>query len=311
MRVLFVNPTEEKCGVYQYGVNLFETLRESKAHRYSIVRPHSRAQLADHAAYFMPDAIIYNWAPGIGGWLAHAPFGMANKELAVYHDGGISERFDAVLFSDPTATRFSNWYPIGRPIPTYTDRQPRGSHPEGEGPHIGVNGFLGAWSPLAVSRIVRDFERCVIRLHLPSATYGDPSGKMADAQARQCQYIVSAQPGIRLEISHEFLPMADLLRWLSLNDLNVYMRDLPPAWRGVSSVLDCALAVRRPIAVNRCVAFRHVHNLTPSICVEDNSLKTILANGTAPLEPLYAAWAPEKIRAQVEACLADVMGIAQ
>ena len=103
-----------------------------------------------------------------------------------------------------------------------------------------------------------------------------------------------------MEVCHDFLSTYNLLRWLRQNDLNVYMRDLPPTWRGVSSVLDPALAARRPIAVNLCTAFRHVHNLNPSICAEHNSLPTILENGIRPLEPIYQEYAPHRVRAQVE-----------
>jgi hypothetical protein len=40
--------------------------------------------------------------------------------------------------------------------------------------------------------------------------------------------------------------------------------------------------------------FRHVINARPSICIEDASMKEIIANGTKPLEPFYEAWSPKK-----------------
>ena len=36
--------------------------------------------------------------------------------------------------------------------------------------------------------------------------------------------------------------------------------------------------------------FRHLFDCYPSICIEDNSLKTILGNGVKHLEKLYEEW---------------------
>jgi hypothetical protein len=103
------------------------------------------------------------------------------------------------------------------------------------------------------------------------------------------------------------LAQAQLLEWLRENDLNCYLRDPAWNWRGVASAPDCALAVRRPLAVNKCNAFRHLHGLTPSICVEDQSLSQIIGNGLSPLVPLYKQFAPEIVQRQVEDVLASVV----
>ena len=306
IQTLFVNSSEPHCGVHQYGKNLFAVLKGSKRIKFWYVEPSGYPELLSLALKNRFDAMFWNWAPGIGGWMAgRYPFGFAVKNIAVYHDGHLDpSRFDAVLFSDPTMPSKGKWHSIGRPLPEWEWEPGDGPNPRRPAPWIGVNGFLGAWAPIAVRKILSDFKAAHIRLLLPAATYGDPTGASAQVSAHQCRDLCAGKPDISLEVCHDFLSTYNLLRWLRLNDLNVYMRDLPPTWRGVSSVLDPALAARRPIAVNLCVAFRHVHGLNPSICAEHNSLPTILENGTKPLEPLYKEWAPHRIRAQVEEVIA-------
>lgn len=285
--VLFVNTTEPRCGVHQYGANLFSLLEDSARYAFRYFQPKNDRELQMASRSCQTDAIIYNWAPNIGGWMGHFPFqDYALHHIAVYHDGHIPhESFDAILFSDPTMPQHSNWYPIGRPVPRW-EVQDLPMRPK-DTPWIGINGFLGAWAAIGVRQILHEFPKCKLRLHLPAAVYGDPDGAQAAAQIQACTNLVALRPETTLEVRREFLPMPELLQWLSDNDLNVYARDAAMPWRGVSSVLDPALAVRRPIAVNLCSAFRHVHNLQPSICIEHNTLRTILENGVIPLLPLY------------------------
>jgi hypothetical protein len=303
MRILFVNTPEPQCGVHQYGENLFAILATSQRHHAGIARPSSLESLRSAASEFGPDLCIYNWSPVIGGWMSAAPFDISKWSLVVYHDGAVDAgRFSGVLNSDCTAPRQGNNFPIGRPIPFWNAEAattPR------DVPWIGVNGFNGAWAQLAVSRILVEFESAVIRLHLPHGKYTDPY--RTDETIRQC-LAICRNAGVTPELQCEFKPLPDLMKWLQQNDLNCYMRGSGWPGGGVSSVLDCALAVRRPIAVDHSHAFRHVHGLTPSIRVEDSSLKTIMANGTAPLQPLYERHDQKRVLADVEACIDEVTG---
>lgn len=306
-RVIFCNTLEERCGVHQYGRNLYDVIGDSLRYKIYLYEPADERALQLFCRLHQADAVIYNHSPNIGGWMLGAPFkSYARSHIAVYHDGHIPhEAFDAILFSDPTMPQHANWYPIGRPIPHYEAEEwnPKSLL------RIGVNGFMGAWAILAVRQILHEFPECVLRLHLPAAAYGDPAGAQADAQLQACKNLAACRPAVDVEVERSFLPREKFLAWLAGNDLNVYVRDLPPQWRGVSSVLDSALAVRRPIAVNLCTAFRHVHNVNPSICIEHNTLRTILENDIAPLKPLYEAWAPAVVRGQVEDVLDHVLGV--
>lgn len=296
--ILFCNTVAEQCGVFQYGWHLHQALKGSKEFNYIYVQPGSREQFMIEVTKHQPVAVIYNWHPDQGGWMGGAPFGLV-KEILIYHDwDSRSQKFDAVLFSDPTMKDHNNWYAIPRPLPLWNPTPAPPVDPRC--PTLGVHGFGGASADWLVTRAMDEFEWAVLRLHLPWAHYGDADGGTARKMADLCRQHASKKPGIELQISHHWMSVPKLMAWLALNDMNVYLRDPAAPWLGVSSALDAALAVRRPLAVNKCQGFRHVHGCVPSICVEDRSLKDILATGIAPLEKLYQENTTERLRASVD-----------
>lgn len=297
MNMLFVNPTDHRCGVHAYGRNLFQNLEGSSRVRWTYCEPESTGALRAFCSMPTPKAVVYNYSSLIGSFLSEAPFPWLDCPQAfVFHDAEVNERFDAIFFSDPTFTPHGKWHVIGRPLPRYEPKPFK----YGNGVTFGCHGFLGAWADQVVYRVMKEFEHATIRLNLPYARYGDANGDSARSAADRCRDMVQST-GINLEISHEFLLIDKLLDWLASNDMNVYIRPPEHHWRGVSSATDSALAVNRPIAINKSDAFRHLHNLSPSICVEDSSLTEIFANGLSPLVAFKAKWCdPETIQRQVE-----------
>lgn len=301
MNALFVNAYGERaCGVWQFGVNLYNVLRESEQVHWVYLEPQTAGNLMSVAMGQECDVVLYNWSSIMGGWLQNAPFPWIKKQALVFHDGEASEKFDAVFFADPTAVLTGKWHVIGRPLPTLSSiRYVVHAKNAWPGPIVGCHGFIGAWADEVVKRVMQEFEWATIRLLLPYSAYCDPQGIAAKATAATCRRMVEGKT-ISLEISHEFLPQEKLLDWLSMNDINCYIRPLNN-WRGVSSAPDCALAVKRPLAVNCCSAFRHLHHLKPSIVVDESSLLDILGNGLSPFVDWKKKWCdPEVIREQVE-----------
>lgn len=302
MIALFVNgSTEPQCGVNQFGKNLYAVLGESNRINWCYCEAQTKEWFESAVNALAPDFILYNWQAGQGGILSGAPFQGDAKQCLVYHDLAVNEeKWDAIFFADQTIQSHGKWHVIGRPLPAKSSRlfKPMDGvyHPV-----VGVHGFIGAWADQVVWRVMQEFEIATIRLSLPFAKYGDADGKMATAMAERCMTMVSNNSGIGLEISHEFMPAEALTEWLSSNDLNCYIRPCDMQWRGVSSAPDFALAANRPFAVNRCSAFRHLHNLSPSICIEDSSLTDIFANGLSPFIDFKNKWCdPQIIRNQIE-----------
>lgn len=298
MKILFVNTAEPCCGVHQYGLNMYQVLQSHPEIQTRYSQADSQASLMAEVEEFRPDAITYNWSQLIGGWISYAPFAGLGRQALFYHDGAAKfGEYSAILFSDPTMPRHENWFPIGRPIPLVTIDLPR---PEDGVITIGVNGFIGAWANRVVEKAKYDFGSCRLRLHLPIAPYGDAGGGLAHWSADYCRSIAGDTP---VEICHDFLSRPDLLRWLARNHLNCYLRDPAQGWRGVSSVTDWALAVRRPLAISRSPAFRHLHDCSPSLCAEDNSLPFLLKHSVAALAPKYEQFEPVRVAGQVKQAL--------
>ncbi len=304
MRCLFCNTTEKACGVYQYGQNLYRILEASESIEWDLLESRLEPPIQELRQY---SVVMYNWQGLIGSWMSMTPFNLGKRARQVfcYHDLEVphEDYWDAIIFSDPTVASHGKWHHIGRPIPEYT---PIINPLKFRKPIVGVHGFVGAQADQVVYRVVNEFEEATVRLHLPFSPFCDPSGDQARRVVETCRQI-STGKGIDLQVSHEFMGSRELLDWLCQNDINCYFRDPAQHWRGVSSAPDMALASRKPLAVNRCNAFRHLHGLTPSICVEDSSLMDIIEHGLEPLVPIYQRWSPEVIRNQVEDVLYSVV----
>ena len=134
---------------------------------------------------------------------------------------------------------------------------------------IGSFGFgTGGKGVEALTAIVQDsYENAIIRLHLPHAKFGDADGSKARAIVAHYSSILY-KPGIKLEVSHDFLEEDRLLEFLAQNTINAFLYNRSDD-RFISSAIDYALAVQRPIAIRRSSMFRHIWDARPSICIED------------------------------------------
>ncbi len=79
--------------------------------------------------------------------------------------------------------------------------------------------------------------------------------------------------------------------------------------RGISSTIDNALAVSRPVAVSDCPMFRHILTASPSVCAEEVPLKTILKNGFTPVVELAKDWTNENLVWEYERILLKTLSI--
>ncbi len=298
MKALFCNVSEPACGVFQFGENLFGILRDSSHIEWRLHHASDKEAFMELAKGF--DAVLYNYSSLIASFVSVAPFAQLEKpQFLIFHDAALDEsRWDGIFFSDPTLASYGKWHVFGRPLPESSDGPV--NRPNTVLPVIGSHGFIGAWADLVVQRVKDEFHNAQVRLNLPFAKHVDADGAQATAMAERCRAIAS-DSGIELFINHSLLPPFALLDWLRSNDMNVYLRPTDMNWRGVASAPDFALAADRPIAVNRCNAFRHLHNLDPSICIEDRNLLEIFEEGIRPFQAFKNRWCdPEIIRRQIE-----------
>jgi len=318
-KILFVTHLKKQCGVYQFGQEIFEALKASSNYDFIKVECESLKELKEAISITKPLLIIYNYHPTVMPWLCYKSFkGMYKNnvfDIKIKQIGIIHEITQALA---DTATAYRNSYIIGRPSkiinslfdyyiaadPTLLLKNPivfkTGRLIKEFTPVLKENkscipiiGSFGFATPnkgfeKLIERVQHEFDEAIIKINMPFAAFGDKNGDCAKTIANKCFKIVNKK-NIQLEISHNFLEHPALFNFLSGNDLNVFFYE-DKTGRGISSAVDNALAVHKPIAVSNCPMFRHILNIQPSICIDNSSLKEIMNNGFAPLVNTVEMW---------------------
>lgn len=294
-KILIISHKEQQCGIYQFGRNIANTLAKSVKYSFGYAECTSAEEFYAIVNDVMPAAIIYNhYYAATMPWLTKKVI----HKVKVPHIGIIHEVtqqivdrldddfFDFHIAPDPTLLLKNPLvFKTGRLVPNYEN-----NYTAPDVPTIGSFGFgtAGKGFEKLISTIQDEFDDATIKLHIPFATFGDASGTMAQAITKKCQELI-VKPGIRLQLSHEFLSQEQLLDFLARNSLNAFFYDENKG-RGISSVIDHALATQVPIAITKSNMFRHIFSASPSICIEDSSLKQIMQNGFEPLAHYRREW---------------------
>jgi len=293
-KILFLSHKEHQCGVYQYGRNIANALEKSRTISFVYTECSGSNEYYSIVDKTNPSAIIYNYHPSTLPWINKKVI----RKIKVPHidiihevtqevaDAADDSFFNYHIAPDPTLLKKNPLvFKTGRLVLEYKNRYELPKIPT-----IGSFGFgmAGKGFHKLISRVQDEFDTAIIRLHIPFATFGDSDGRAALSIAKQCKELI-VKPGIELQLSHEFLSQKQLLDFLAQNSLNAFFYDEHKG-RGISSVIDFALSVQRPIAITKSGMFRHIISTCPSICVEDSSLVEILQNGIGPLSKYCLDW---------------------
>jgi hypothetical protein len=335
INILFVTHTKEQCGVYQFGKDIFEAIESSSKYKFIKLECESLKELEDAVSKNNPEGIIYNYHPSVMPWLCNKHTkGMYKNNIAkiqcvqigiiheitqevadnatayrneiVYGDSQkmLNSLFDFYTAADPTLLLKNPYvFKTGRLVPSYINSNVIS---DSKIPIIGSFGFGTANKGFEelVTKVQNEFDEAKIKINIPFAEFGDKDGNNARKIAEDCKALIKNEK-IKLEITHDFLQEKELFNFLAGNDLNVFLYQ-DKSGRGISSALDNALAVQRPIAVSNCPMFRHVLNIEPSICIEHFSLKQILASGFAPLQEIVDGWDSKNMLWEYERILDSV-----
>jgi SAM-dependent methyltransferase len=296
---MFVNHSSSQCGVYEWGANIGRALTASPQNNYHYVECDGIDAFRTAYTRFRPDVIFFNYYDSTQPWVSPAFLRtLSCPTIGVFHevtqsgaDCASNGLFDFWVAPDPTLLLNNPLvYKIGRLIPDFHRNQTPPSMPT-----IGSFGFglPGKGFERLVAAVQLEFDDALIRLRIPYAQFGDPDGIKARDTASRCRQLIYKK-GVRLEIDHEFVNPDQILAFLAGNTLNAFYYDDYPN-RGISSVTDYALAVRRPLAITRSGMFRHLFESCPSICVEQRTLRQIIESGNEPLLPYQRQWTKENI----------------
>jgi hypothetical protein len=316
-KILFVSHEKAKCGVYEFGKNITDVLSRSKKYDFIRVECSSLGELKSAVTKNNPSAIIYNYIPPDLPWIATRALKVFYKnnvnsikvtQIGIIHEVtqrvadlstayrkrfilGRTKRlynslFDFYIAPDPTLLlRNDLVYKTGRLIQPYQN-----TFPIPKKVTVGSFGFAtpGKGFEEIVQLVQQEFDEAIIRFNIPAADFGDKNGINAKNTAERCKALIS-KPGIELIITHDFLDNKAILDFLAQNTVNVFLyKDMGD--RGLSSVIDMAMAVQRPIAISDSAMFRHVLDADPSICIKNNSLKGVIKNGFIPLQKHFDEW---------------------
>jgi hypothetical protein len=302
VNAVFFNHSTARCGVYQMGHRIGTTLAAAGVATYMEIATHGAA--LDAMASLRPRVAIYNWHPSTIPWAPDLVRRFtATKHVGLMHEispenmASGADVFPYRIVSDPS-------FPAdGHTLFRSTRHVPRSSPP---GPNnevmtIGSFGFAvgGKMFHAIVQAVAQEFPGARVRLRIPSAHYGDDAGALARHAADGARSVMGS---VTLEIEHDFLGEDALVRWLGGNDLNVFFYDYNPG-RGISSVLDYAIAARRPIAINGSQMFRHV--LGRLGAYPERRLVDALDSARA-IEDLYQAWNPDRLAQDYRDMLAAI-----
>lgn len=303
--ILFISHNVHQCGVYQFGKNTAELLKNSNKYKFCYVEcslENGAVELFSALIEYKPVAVIYNWHPETMPWLDDQLFKRMDsympflKHVIISHGYHAAfSRIDAFISDDPDSQQDAHHFHIGRFIFDYTPKSTPADNV------IGSFGFglnHKGYSRL-IEQVNQEFEEATIRLHMPAAFFADKDGKNANSIIQACKQL--AKPGIRIEHSDCFFTSEELIDWLANNTINCFFFENATKYgNGISSSIDYALAAKRPIAITNASMFRHIVNAQPSILIEKSSLKQIIAQGIKPLEPFYQRWTKENLLTDYE-----------
>lgn len=304
--ILFINHHIKNCGVYQYGYRSAQILQKSKKYNFLYL------EITNAQDYFIavethkPAAIIYNNHGPVMPWLSPNILKTYPNivHIGIFHEGPqfYSYGYDYGITQDSTLNDTPTMFSVPRPL--LEDYYVEPTIPE----IVTINSFGFSFNDKGFDKIVayvcNNFDRAIINLHTPSAFFDRPkheTQEMFDA----CKSS-KTNPNVDLNITTNFLSEKELLTFLSSSTINFFPYAQAPG-RGISSVIDYALSVDKPIAITKSEMFRHIYNTQPSICIEDRSIKDIINSGTSPLLQYKEKWSNKNFILKYEYIISSIL----
>lgn len=309
MKILITNHKDQACGVYQYGKRFASILvsSEDPAFKYFYCELSSKQELKFIIEQTRPDIVIHNYLGMTMPWfdndcLNYIVMSGAKQGLIV-HNIGYAPCFDFFLHQHPDYPENGDNYPIPRPLFNAPDNL---AYPQNKIPTIGTFGFgFSIKKYEEIARLVNEqFEEAEIKLHLTESKFCPNAGELVEIR-RLCESEVT-KPKIKLSITNDFKTDEEILQFLAGNDLNIFTYQKYNHYNGISSVIDYALSVKRPIAISDSNMFAHINYVDPSICVEKNTLQTIINNGCGVLDRFHSRWSHEEFSKSINKTLTKI-----
>lgn len=288
MLVLFINSINKQCGVYQYGVRLYNILKKCLEIEYKYFEIDNINNYNLLLTQF-PNAthIIYNYHTSTMGWLNNNIVCKTTTNIGIPHESS-NNCFDITLNIDPNGLETDNFFNIPRPIYENVDEMLTNytsstqeihkfiTYKENNLPIFGSFGFgfQNKGFDKIVNLINQTYENAIIKIIMPFAHY-DPNAVNNYNSVYTACLKYNVKPGIKLMIITSFCSNEDILYFLKSNDMNIFLYDTMQG-RGISSVFDYALSVNTPFGISDSYMFRHIYS--DEICLYKTELPNCYSN---------------------------------
>lgn len=330
--ILFVTHKKSQCWVYEFWKNISDELKKSSKYNFIKVECWSLSDLHYSINKYNPNAIIYNYIPSVMPWLTSRVIPFILHKNNIYNikipriwiihevtqdivnnaskkkkrffwkylleENPINQLFDYYIAPDPTiVAKNKNIFITGRLIPEYNNTYTI--------PNITTIWSFWFWTPNKwfeeiVKHVQNEFDEAIINFNIPFSDFWDKSWENAKKIKENCFNILTKK-NIKLNITHNFFNKTDMLDFLAKNTINIFLYQNPVSEsRWISSVIENALAVKRPICISWSSMFRHVQDISPSISINNNSIKNIINNWFSPLMEKYNKWSWKNIISEYE-----------
>lgn len=305
LKGLFINCVEARDSIHESGAMVFGCLSGSEKYSldYTEITPENVEISTDYDFYF------FNYHFGTMAWLEtksvkeKLPGVKMTMVLEVSPNDPFvycsPDDFDAYCVLDPTLNiEQKNVFAFPRPLEVFTENA---AYQPGKIPVIGSFGFAtpGKGFETVIDAVRREFDRAVVRVNIPYATYSDESGILAAQLAQSCRE--RAGNGIEVVVTHDFMSKSELIKWCGQNTLNcfLYDRNMP----GLAATTDQAISSGRPLIVSKNNTFRHIQKYIKPFPYQ--TLKEAIEKTPAQVAEIQKAWSPEKFRMRFEEVLDD------
>lgn len=279
---LFLNHKIEQCGVYQYGLRLFEILQKDTKFIYKEIDSYEEYKNVIN----IPDIthIIYNYHQSTMPWLNKNTIQKCLKNIGIPHESP-DDLFDIICNIDPNAPESIHTqikrYSLPRPIYEsfeITTNAFIDIHKDSGLPIFGSFGFgfQNKGFHKMVEMINQQYDNAIIKLVIPIAHF-DPDPYTVERMKEMC-FQKNIKPGIILLITHEFFSTNEILTFLQSNTMNIFLYDQMYG-RGISSAIDYAISVKKPIGISDSYMFRNIYS--DEICLYKHSIDYCLKQSTS------------------------------
>ena len=304
MKIIFLNHTQQQCGVYQYGLRLCNILSNCKINKYIY------KEINNHKEYLNVinenediNYVIYNCCDLTMPWLNNNTINVINKifkKIGIIHPDWTKNLGKKIMFDikiDFNTNNFDelklNKFVVPRPIIEVNDIFLKkkienidflnfiNDFKDKNIPIFGSFGLAGKsknWD-IMIKNINDQFDEAIIKILMPS---GDFCKK--DTFLKNELLNIKRKRNIKLLIYDNFIKDEELIIFLNSCDFNIILQQgdeklFDTKNTGISSTIDFFISAQKPFCISKISNFQHVY-------IEDMNLKKYNLNQMIKSEKL-------------------------